>query len=66
MAEKIIPGAGSKTDDNNGNIIIVLTSEEFEIFKSSCLELLNFYELGKRKALKIKRILDKLEEAPKR
>ena len=47
-----------------GNIIIVLTSEEFEIFKNACLELLNFYELGKRKALKIKKILDKLEEAP--
>lgn len=37
MAEKIIPGAGNKTNDNNGNIIIVLTPEEYEVFRNDCL-----------------------------
>lgn len=56
MTEKII---------SDGNIVLVLTSEEYEIFKSGCVELLNFYELSKNKINKIKSILDKLTEANK-
>ena len=61
MAEKIIP---SVSRNDNGSIVIVLTSEEYEILRNACLELIEFYESGKRRSLKIKRILDKLEEAP--
>jgi len=63
MAEKIIPGAGSKTNGNNGNIIIVLTPVEYEIFKKTCLDLLDYYEIGRKRAKIINNILNKLEEA---
>jgi len=63
MAEKIIPGAKSQTNDNNGNIIIVLTPEEYEVFRNACLDLLDYYEMGRGRARKIKKILEKLEEA---
>ncbi len=61
MAEKIIPGAKSQTD-NNGNIIIVLTSVEYEIFRKTCLDLLDYYEIGRKRAKIINNILIKLEE----
>ena len=63
MAEKIIPGTGNKTNDNNGNIIIVLTSEEYEVFRNACLDLLDYHEMARGRAKKIKKILEKLEEA---
>jgi len=63
MAEKIIPGAGNKTNNNNGNIIIVLTPEEYEVFRNACLDLLDYHEIARGRARKIKRILEKLEEA---
>lgn len=63
MAEKIIPGTGSKTNGNNGNIIIVLNPEEYETFRSACLDLLDYYEMARGRARKIKKILEKLEEA---
>lgn len=63
MAEKIIPGAGNKTDNNNGNIIIVLTPEEYEVFRNACLDLLDYHEIARGRASKIKKILEKLEEA---
>lgn len=63
MAEKIIPGARSKTNDNNGNIIIVLTPEEYEVFRNACLDLLDYHEMARGRARKIKKILEKLEEA---
>lgn len=65
MAEKIIPGAENKTDDNNGNIILVLTPEEYEVFRNACLDLLDYHEIARGRARKIKRILEKLEEANK-
>ena len=55
MAEKINPG--------NGNIIIVLTSEEYETLRKGCMDLLDYYELSKSRAIKVRSILDKLEEA---
>ena len=57
MPEKINPG--------NGNIIIVLTPEEYETFKQACMDLLEYYQLGKVRASKITDILNKLEEAHK-
>jgi len=65
MAEKIIPGAGNKKDNNNGNIIIILTPEEYEVFRNACLDLLDYHEMAKGRARKIKKILEKLEEAKK-
>lgn len=65
MAEKIIPGAGNKTNNNNGNIIIVLTPEEYEVFRNVCLDLLDYHEMARGRARKIKKILEKLEEARK-
>ena len=65
MAEKIIPGAGSKRNDNNGNIIIILTPEEYEVFRNACLDLLDYHEMARGRARKIKKILEKLEEARK-
>ena len=55
MAEKINP--------DNGNIIIVLTSEEYETLRKGCVNLLEYYELSRSRAIKIRNILDKLEEA---
>lgn len=55
MAEKIIP------DDEN--IIIILTSEEYEILRKGCVDLLEYYELSKSRAEKVRSILDKLESA---
>ncbi|MBA7581510.1 hypothetical protein ES708_23415 [subsurface metagenome] len=55
MAEKINP--------EDGNIIIVLTSEEYETLRKGCIDLLEYYELSKSRATKVRRILDKLEEA---
>jgi len=53
MAEKII--------SDEENIVIILTPEEYEIFRSECLNLLNHYEIEKAKMEKIKKILGKLE-----
>jgi hypothetical protein len=63
MAEKIIPGTGNKKDNNNGNIIIILTPEEYEVFRNACLDLLDYHEMARGRARKIKKILEKLEEA---
>lgn len=57
MAEKIIP--------EDGNIIIILTSEEYESLRKGCIDLLEYYELSKFRASKVRNILDKLEEAKK-
>ncbi len=65
MAEKIVPGTGNKTNNNNGNIIIVLTPEEYEVFRNACLDLLDYHEMARGRAKKIKKILEKLEEANK-
>ena len=53
MAEKINP------DDEN--IIIVLTSEEYETLRKGCMDLLDYYELSRSRAIKVRNILDKLE-----
>lgn len=55
MAEKINP--------DDGNIIIVLTSEEYETLRKGCIDLLEYYELSKARAAKVRDILDKLEGA---
>lgn len=55
MAEKINP--------DDGNIIIVLTSEEYETLRKGCMDLLEYYELSKSRANKVRSILNKLEEA---
>ena len=57
MAEKINP--------DDGNIIIVLTSEEYETLRKGCIDLLEYYELSKTRATKVRNILDKLEGAKK-
>jgi len=62
MAEKIITEVGN---NNEGFITIILTVEEFEIFRDACLSLLDYHEMAKARAKKIKRILEKLEEAHK-
>ena len=62
MAEKIIIEIG---DNNEGVITIILTIEEFQIFRDACLGLLDYYEMGRGRAKKIKKILEKLEEAKK-
>ena len=63
MAEKIIPGAKGQTDNNNGNIIIVLTPEEYEVFRNAFLDLFDYHEMARGMARKIKKILEKLKEA---
>lgn len=60
MAEKIITEVGN---NNEGSITIILTVEEFEIFRDACLSLLDYYEMSRGRARKIKKILEKLEEA---
>lgn len=55
MPEKITP--------DDGNIIIVLTSEEYETLRKGCIDLLEYYELSKTRAAKVRSILDKLEAA---
>ena len=62
MSEKILTEIG---DNNESSIVLVLTVEEFEIFRDACLNLLDYYEIGRSKAKKIKRILEKLEDAKK-
>lgn len=62
MAEKIITEVGN---NNEGAITIILTVEEFEIFRDACLNLLDYYEMARGRTRKIKKILDKLEEAKK-
>lgn len=59
MTEKINPG--------DGNITIVLTSEERKILKNICMEVLGNYrwKVSRGKALVLNSILDKLEEAHK-
>lgn len=57
MAEKINP--------EDGNIIVVLTSEEYETLRKGCIDLLEYYELSKSRASKVRDILDKLEGAKK-
>lgn len=46
----------------NENIALILTIEEYELFKNACMELLNYYELNKRKIKKVINILEKLEK----
>ena len=60
MAEKIITEVGN---NNEGSITIILTIEEFQIFRDACLGLLDYYEMARSRAKKIKKILEKLEEA---
>lgn len=48
-------------DNAENSVVVILTVEEYELFKSACLELLDFYELNRRKAKKVIRILEKLE-----
>ena len=62
MAEKIITEVGN---NNEGSITIILTIEEFEIFRDACLNLLDYYEMARGRSRKIKKILEKLEEAKK-
>lgn len=59
MAEEINPKAG--------DIIIVLTSEECNVFESLCTEFLGSYKLSlsRNRALVLNRILDKFKEARK-
>lgn len=60
MAEKIITEIGN---NGEGSVTIILTIEELEIFRDACLNLLDYYEMGRGRAKKIKRILEKLEKA---
>jgi len=60
MAEKIFSDIGDSTSE--GSVVLVLTVEEFELFRDACLELLNFYEINRRKTKKVVRILEKLED----
>ncbi len=46
----------------NEEVALILTIEEYELFKNACMELLDYYELNKRKAKKVVRILEKLEK----
>lgn len=62
MAEKIITEVGN---NNEGSITIILTVEEFEIFRDACLSLLDYYEMARGRGRKIKKILEKLEEIKK-
>ena len=60
MAEKVITDIGNNAE---GTVVLILTTEEYEIFRDACLNLLDYYEIGRSKARKIKRILEKLEES---
>lgn len=60
MAEKVITNVG---DNAEGSVVLILTIEEYELFKNACLELLDFYEINRRKAKKVVRILEKLDES---
>lgn len=60
MPEKINLNLDNE-DNAKNSIIVILTVEEYELFKSACLELLDFYELNRRKIKKVTRILEKLE-----
>lgn len=60
MAEKVITDVG---DNAEGSVVLILTIEEYELFKNACLELLDFYEINRRKAKKVVRILEKLDES---
>jgi len=46
----------------NEDIALILTIEEYELFKGACMELLGYYELNRRKAKKVISILEKLEK----
>jgi len=59
MAKKVITEVG---DNSEGSMVLVLTVEEFNIFRDACMELLDYYELNRRKAKKVVRILEKLEK----
>ena len=54
-----------KVSSDSGNIVVVLTSEEYEEFRRGCVDLLEYYELSKTRASRVRRILDKLEEVEK-
>lgn len=60
MAEKVITDVG---DDSEGSVVLVLTVEEYEMFKNACLGLLDYYEINRRRAKKVVRILEKLEKS---
>jgi len=60
MAEKVITEVGNNSE---GSVVLVLTVEEYELFKNACLELLDYYEINRRKAKKVVRILEKLEKS---
>jgi len=55
MAEKI--------SQDNGNVVIILTPEEYETLRKGCMDLLEYYELSRSRAIKVRNILNKLEEA---
>lgn len=59
MAEKIKPNAG--------DIIIVLTPEEYKVLKQVCMEVLGNYKwkVSRGRALILNKILDQLEEVRK-
>jgi len=63
MSEKI--SSNLKNEEDEGAIILVLTPEEYEMFRVSCVDLLDYYETGRGRAKKIKKVLEKLEEAKK-
>lgn len=46
----------------NENVALILSIEEYELFKSACMELLDYYELNRRKIKKVIKILEKLEK----
>jgi len=52
-----------KANSSDGNIIIILTPEEYETLRRGCMDLLEYYELSKSRAAKVRNILNKLEEA---
>jgi hypothetical protein len=56
-----------KLNSDVGDIIIVLTSDECEVLKIICMEVLGNYrwKTNKRRALVLNNILDQLEEAKK-
>lgn len=60
MAEKVTTDIGDNTE---GSVVLVLTLEEYGLFKNACLELLDYYEINRRKAKKVVRILEKLEKS---
>lgn len=60
MAERVITEVGNNAE---GTVVLILTIEEYELFKNACLELLDYYEVNRRKAKKVVRILEKLEKS---